>query len=163
MNASSDLDRARAARRFLPGFAVFGFFGAMAVALTWPLAKHWINLVVGKEIKLDFENDEASMYWTSTYSSLALIEMQKVVDWFTRVDLPSQRIPLATMYMRNDSTISPKAAIDGHNEWGAEKKQLIPVEIDGEKEEHVFVGHITAPARIDWCVGEFSKFLKSLS
>jgi len=130
--------------------------------LTWPWAKHWVGLIVGKTIELESENEEAAKYWTSTYSSLALIEMQKVVDWFKKVDLPRQQIPLATMYMRNDSTISPKAAVKGHHEWGAKHKQLIPVEINGDAAEHVFVGHITAPARIDWCVNEFSAFLKSL-
>jgi esterase/lipase len=131
--------------------------------LTWPWSKHWVGMIIGKEIKLESENDDAARYWTSTYSSLALIEMQKVVDWFARVDLSHQQIPLATMYMRNDSTISPKAAVKGHNEWGARHKQLIPVEPDGDAAEHVFVGHITAPARIDWCVSEFNKFLKSIN
>jgi hypothetical protein len=131
--------------------------------LTWPWSKHWIGMIVGKEINLESENDDAAKFWTSTYSSLALIEMQKVVDWLARVDLSRQQIPLATMYMRNDSTISPKAAVKGHNKWGAKHKQLIPVELDGDAAEHVFVGHITAPARIDWCVDEFNKFLKSLN
>ncbi len=130
--------------------------------LTWPWAKHWIRLVIGKEIKLQSENDDAALYWTSTYSSLALIEMQKLVDWVARVDLSRHEIPLATMYMRNDSTISPKAVVNCHNKWGASQKKLIPVELDGDAEEHVFVGHITAPSRIDWCVNEFNKFLESL-
>ena len=130
--------------------------------LTWPWAKYWVQRVIGKEISWEPENEMAGKFWTSTYSTLALIEMQKVVDWLSNVNLSRHQIPLATMYMKNDSTIDPGTAISRHNQWGSEQKQLIQVGIDGDSEEHVFVGNITAPHRVDWCVNEFIQLLKSL-
>ncbi|MCZ6501633.1 MAG: hypothetical protein O6945_03865 [Gammaproteobacteria bacterium] len=143
-----------------PNFKIRSRFGFI---LTWPWAKYWVRSVIGKEISREPENEMAGKYWTSTYSTLSLIEMQKVLDWLSSVDFSRHQIPLATMYMKNDSTIDPKAAISGHNRWGSEQKQLIQVSIDGDSEEHVFVGNITAPHRIDWCVNEFIQFLKSLN
>jgi esterase/lipase len=142
-----------------PNFKIRSRFGFI---LTWPWAKYWVRGIVGKEISWEPENEMAAKYWTSTYSSLSLIEMQKVVDWLSTVDLSRHQIPLATMYMKNDSTIDPAAAISAHEQWGSEQKRLIPVTIDGDTEEHVFVGDITAPHRIDWCVNEFVLFLKTL-
>ena len=45
----------------------------------------------------------------------------------------------------------------------SQQKRLIQVAIDSESEEHVFVGDITAPHRVNWCVDEFTQFLKSLN
>jgi hypothetical protein len=36
---------------------------------------------------------------------------------------------------------------------------LIPVTLDGDQVEHVFVGDITAPHRVGWCVERFILFL----
>ncbi len=143
-----------------PNFKIRSRFGFI---LTWPWSKYWIRGILGKEISWEPENEMAGKYWTSTYSTLSLIEMQKVLDWLSSVDFSRHQIPLATMYMKNDSNIYPKAAISGHNQWGSEQKQLIQVSIDGDSEEHVFVGNISAPHRIDWCVNEFIQFLKTLN
>tara|TARA_B100001964_G_scaffold236503_1_gene298312 strand:+ start:136 stop:1104 length:969 start_codon:yes stop_codon:yes gene_type:complete len=143
-----------------PNFKIRNRFSFL---LTWPWAKYWVRHILGKEISWEPENEMAAKYWTSTYSTLSLIEMQKVVDWLSRVDFSSQQIPLATMYMKNDSTIDAGAAVAGHNRWGSKQKRLIQVAIDSESEEHVFVGDITAPHRVNWCVDEFTQFLKSLN
>ncbi len=152
-------DRIHAFLFLSPNFKIRNPFSFI---LTWPHAPFWVRLLIGKEISWEPQNEEEGKYWTSCYSTLSLIEMQKVVDWVSTVDFTQQRIPLATMYMKNDTTIDPKAAIDSHNQWGSQQKQLIPVTLDGDAEEHVFVGRITAPHRIEWCVAEFTKFLKTL-
>ncbi len=155
----NNADRIHAFLFMSPNFRIRSAFGFL---LTWPWSRYWIHWIIGREISWEPENDLAARYWTSTYSSRAVVEMQKVVDWLRQVDFSRQNIPLATMYMKNDNTIDPDTAIRKHDEWGSEQKKLIPVTIDGEKEEHVFVGKITAPHRIQWCVDEFSKFLSSL-
>ncbi|MFP6806325.1 MAG: hypothetical protein VB957_03960 [Pseudomonadales bacterium] len=142
-----------------PNFKIKSPFGFI---LTWPFARFLVRSLIGKEVSWEPENELAGKYWTSTYSTYSLIEMQKLVDWVSALDLSRHQIPLATMYMKNDTTINAQAAIDGHHRWGSSQKQLIPVTIDGDAEEHVFVGNITAPHRVDWCVAEFTQFLRSL-
>lgn len=130
--------------------------------LTWPWAKYWIRFVIGETRKWEPENEAVAKYWTYEYSTRALMEMQSVVDWFQRQNLSEQTIPLAMMYMKNDPTISPEAAIAGYHAWGSEKKALIPVALDGEARQHVFAGDITAPHRTAWVVDRFDEFLKTL-
>ncbi len=158
-NQEMTRDKIHAFLFMAPNFKIRNPFGFI---LTWPWAKIWVRALIGKEVSWEPENELAGKYWTSTYSTFSLIEMQKVVDWVAAEDFSQHQIPLATMYMKNDNTIDPKAAIDGHNRWGSARKQLIPVTIDGDTEEHVFAGNITAPHRVDWCVNEFILFLRSL-
>jgi len=133
-----------------------------AKLLTWPWAKYWIQLIIGKTHRWEPESEAQGKYWTFEYTTRALMEMQSVVDWFQHQPLSHHQIPLAVMYMRNDPVISPKAAVDSFNAWGAEHKSLMPVEINGDEAQHVFVGNITAPHRTDWVVERFTDFLESL-
>lgn len=134
----------------------------LSFLLTMPWAKHWIRFLIGKTRKWEPENEEVEKYWTYEYSTDALMEMQSVVDWFGHQDLALQQIPLAIMYMKNDPTISPVAAVAGYDAWGSEQKVLLPVEVDGDAPQHVFAGDITAPHRTDWVVDRFDEFLKHL-
>ncbi|MFN3235437.1 MAG: hypothetical protein ACE37D_00095 [Pseudomonadales bacterium] len=40
---------------------------------------------------------------------------------------------------------------------------MIRVEPNGEAEEHVFVGDIVAPDRLDWCLARLNQFLDDLA
>ena len=66
------------------------------------------------------------------------------------------------MYMQNDSTIYPPAAISIFNRWGAQLKRIYKVSVDGEATDHVFVGNITAPHRVAWTVETFTAFLEEV-
>lgn len=130
--------------------------------LTAPWSRYWITLIIGRHRQWQPVNEAQAKYWTWRYSTLALIEMQKVVNWARRRDLSEFDTPLAVMYMKNDPTIDPRAAIAAYNDWGTEHKALIAVTIEGEAAEHVFAGDITGPQRTDWCVAQFAKFLETL-
>ena len=88
--------------------------------------------------------------------------MQKTVDFASRLDYGRFSIPLAMMYMVNDTTIHPDTAIEVFERWGARSKTLIKVEPDGDAAEHVFVGEIAAPHRLDWCRDRLNQFLDDL-
>lgn len=130
--------------------------------LTAPWSSSWLHLILGRHREWKPENDHVAKFWTWRYSTLALIEMQKVVNWFRGQKLDRFTTPLAVMYMQNDPTIDPNAAVIAYHQWGAEQKALIPVTLEGEAAEHVFVGDIAGPHRTDWCVEQFAGFLKSL-
>lgn len=131
--------------------------------LTAPWSKHWVPLIIGRHREWEPISEEQAKYWTYRYPTLALIEMQKVVDWAKGQDLAQFTTPLAVMYMKNDPTIDPDAAVDAFNAWGGEHKALIPVTIEGEAAEHVFAGDITGPQRTNWCVAQFAAFLETLA
>ena len=133
----------------------------MGFLLTWPWAPHWVPLVLGKFHEWEPETEEHGQFWTNRYSTLALIEMQKMVDWARRQNLNTFKIPLAMMYLRNDPTIDPAAAIKALNQWGSDNKKTIPVPLDGDAASHVFTGHLSGPHRTDWTIDEFQQFLET--
>jgi esterase/lipase len=142
-----------------PNFKVKSRFGFL---LTLPMAETWIPWLLGRERHWQPENAMVAKYWSSRYPVQAIIEMQKVVDWFRKQPLDSYHTPLALMYMRNDPTIDPSAAVRAFRLWGTHSKQLIPVTIAGDQAEHVFAGNISATDRTAWCVSQFSEFLRPL-
>ncbi|MBT6586074.1 MAG: hypothetical protein HON77_17385 [Gammaproteobacteria bacterium] len=156
------IDRADQPHTFIflsPNFKVRSPFGFL---LTWPWADRWVHYLIGKEHRWEPENDQVARYWTHRYSSKAIIEMQKVVDWVRKLKPAPGQPPLATFYMKDDPTINHQAAINFHNTWGADHKALHPVDIDIEVPQHVFVGDISAPQRNDWCVKASIDFIHSL-
>jgi len=142
-----------------PNFKLKSPFGFL---LTWPWAEQWVHYLVGKEHSWEPESELVARYWTHRYSSNAIIEMQKVVDWVRKLKPASGQPPLATFYMKGDPTIDHKAAVDFHQRWRSDYKSLHPVDIDIEVPQHVFVGDISAPQRNDWCVEASIKFIQSL-
>lgn len=141
-----------------PNFKVRNPF---AFLLTWPWSPVWLTRLLG-EHSWEPENELAARYWTHRYSSHAVIEMQKVVDWARRTELDASDIPLATLYMEGDPTISHEAAVAFHEAWDAENKALHRVTLDADNPQHVFVGDITAPHRVDWCVERCVEFIKNV-
>ena len=160
--------------------------------LTWPWAHYWLPWLAGRvqglaqdvdrdtgsSAKGDTKDDAKSTpgpnqalvqrYWTSPYSIHDVIEMQKVVDWANRQStwwqgIQSQNMPLATLYMDDDPTIDAASAVAFHQTWGAKTKALHRVEIDLAHPQHVFVGNIMAPHRLDWCVKTCIAFVESLA
>lgn len=133
-----------------------------AFLLTAPWSRHWVHFLIGREREWQPVDEAQAKYWTWRYSTLALIEMQKVVNWARGQNPRKFTTPLAIMYMKHDPTINPKAAIALFDRWGTEHKALIPVTIDGEAAEHVFTGDIAGPQRTDWTVAKFAEFLRTL-
>ena len=142
-----------------PNFRIRNPFGFL---LTWPWAESWVPLLAGREHSWEPENELAGRYWTSRYSTQAVIEMQKVVDWAHRHQLDAGDVPLATLYMEGDPTIDHAAAVAFHENWGSETKTLHQVTVDAENPQHVFAGEITAPHRVDWTVARCLEFLRSV-
>lgn len=131
--------------------------------LTWPWAPKWVPSLLGKQHEWEPENELTRKFWTWRYSTLAIIEMQKMVDWVSKTQLDAANVPLATLYMKGDPTISHKAAVDFHETWQAKVKSLHQVEIDSDNPQHVFAGAITAPHRTDWCVGTCIAFVRRVN
>ena len=64
-----------------PNFKIKNPFGFL---LTWPLSPYWVHLLLGRNHSWEPESPVHAKVWTSSYSTLAVIEMQKVVDWARR-------------------------------------------------------------------------------
>lgn len=142
-----------------PNFRIRNPFGFL---LTWPWAESWVPLVIGREHRWEPENEMAARYWTNRYETQAVIEMQKVVDWASKLKPDAEQAPMATLYMEDDPTINHTAAVAFHSRWPAGDKQLHRVTLDAQNPQHVFAGDITAPHRTDWCVDVCTRFIEGI-
>ena len=104
----------------------------------------------------------AARYWTNRYETQAVIEMQKVVDWTSKLKPQNEQAPMATLYMEDDPTINHAAAVAFHGRWPAAGNQLHRVTLDEQNPQHVFAGDITAPHRTDWCVDVCTRFIEGI-
>ena len=129
--------------------------------LTLPYAYHWISWLIGRQRTWTPENSEVAKYWTSSYNTRALIEMQKVVDW-AGAYVPVFDLPLLTFYVKNDPTINHQSAIDYHKRWPSFRKKLLSVSNEGGAPKHIFVGNISGPENNDWFVNMCVQFLDSV-
>ena len=118
------------------------------------------GLSVAKE-SLVFENSKVAKYWTSSYNTRALIEMQKVVDW-ARTYVPTFDLPLLTFYVTNDPTINHQSAVDYHKRWPSLRKKLLSVPNPSGVPKHIFVGDISGPEKNEWFVNMCLEFLDSI-
>ena len=154
-----------------------------ASILTLPWANYWVPWVLGREQGDSLEEKApeenfpegkspegrspeetlVNKYWTSRYPTQAVIEMQKVLDWVRHHCDKTADIPLATLYMEGDPTVDTESIQAFHQAWGAKTKRLYPVEIDAAVPQHVFVGDITAPQRLNWCLDVCTAFISSLT
>lgn len=130
--------------------------------LTMPFAESIVPRLLGRTHSWTPENDAAARYWTSTYDIQAVIEMQKVVDWFRAQPPRAWTTPMAMMVMDNDPTISAKAAKQVFQQWQTDDKARLPILTEPNAIAHVFAGDIVAPNRTEQTIEAFSGFLQSL-
>ena len=86
----------------------FGINQSFAWLLTLPGSRFFIPLILGATRTWEAESEAVAKYWSTSYSTLAVIEMQKVVDWFEAQSPASWNMPLGIMLGDLDPTISAK-------------------------------------------------------
>ncbi len=130
--------------------------------LTLPLAEYLVPLILGRTRSWTPENELAAKFWTSSYDIQAVIEMQKVVDWFREQPSSAWRTPIAMMVMDQDPTISSKAAKSVFLQWQSPDKQHLAIKDDPDAVSHVFAGSIAGPHRTSSTIKSFNDFLFTL-
>ena len=130
--------------------------------LTMPWARTLVPLLLGKERSWTPENAKTARYWTSRYSIQAVIEMQKVVDWFRSQPSHNWTTPMALMVMDQDPTVSAKAAKAVYQQWQSAYKAHLPITVEPGAIAHVFAGDIAGPQRTEAVIAAFSDFLSKV-
>ena len=130
--------------------------------LTMPFAETIVPRLLGRTRSWTPESDAAARYWTSTYDIQAVIEMQKVVDWFRSQPAQAWTTPMAMMVMANDPTISAKMAKRVFRQWQTRDKAHLPILTEPDAIAHVFAGDIAGPARTEQTIKAFASFLRPL-
>ena len=138
----------------------FGINQSFAWLLTLPGSRFFIPLILGPTRTWEAESDAVAKYWSTSYSTLAVIEMQKVVDWFEAQSPASWNVPLGIMLGDLDPTISAKKALRVLEKWGDPRSKRLPIPEQETMAQHVFVGDIAGPDLTAHCVDQFELFAK---
>ena len=138
----------------------FGINQSFAWLLTLPGSRFFIPLILGATRTWEAESEAVAKYWSTNYSTLAVIEMQKVVDWFEAQSPASWNMPLGIMLGDLDPTISAKKALRVLEKWGGPRSKRLPIPEQETMAQHVFAGDIAGPDLTTHCVDQFELFAK---
>ena len=138
----------------------FGINQSFAWLLTLPGSRFFIPLILGATRTWEAESEAVAKYWSTSYSTLAVIEMQKVVDWFEAQSPASWNMPLGIMLGDLDPTISAKKALRVLEKWGDPRSKRLPIPEQETMAQHVFAGDIAGPDLTTYCVDQFELFAK---
>ena len=138
----------------------FGINQSFAWLLTLPGSRFFIPLILGATRTWEAESEAVAKYWSTSYSTLAVIEMQKVVDWFEAQPPASWNMPLGIMLGDLDPTISAKKALRVLEKWSDPRSKRLPIPEQETMARHVFAGDIAGPDLTTHCVDQFELFAK---
>ena len=138
----------------------FGINQSFAWLLTPPGSRFFIPLILGATRTWEAETEAVAKYWSTSYSTLAVIEMQKVVDWFEAQSPASWNMPLGIMLGDLDPTISAKKALRVLEKWGDPRSKRLTIPEQETMAQHVFAGDIAGPDLTTHCVDQFELFAK---
>jgi alpha-beta hydrolase superfamily lysophospholipase len=126
-----------------PNFAINSH---AANLLTWPFARQWVPLVIGKEQQGNPRNDLHARYWMMTYPTTALMPMAAIVAAVDREAYNDVDIPALFYYSRQDQVVAPEKTAAFARSWGGESKTITAtLTADDDKFSHIIAGDIVSP------------------
>jgi len=140
----------------------FGIRQSYAWLLTLPGSEWFLPLLLGRTRSWTPESEAVAKYWSTSYPLQAVIEMQKVVRWFTRQSPRSWTTPMAIMLGDLDPTISAKKALATLAHWPHPASCRLSLPDETTLAEHVFAGEICGPDRTQHCVNSFEQFIRDV-
>ncbi len=115
---------------------------ANAAWLTRPAGPLLARLMVGETRSWEPHNDAQARFWSTTYPTVAAVEMMRLVDLANR-KLPATISPrLLMFYSLDDEVISPEVAVSVFEETDAPQKAAIEIVDPGDPSHHVLAGDV---------------------
>ncbi|MHA6344516.1 alpha/beta hydrolase [Roseivivax sp. CAU 1761] len=114
--------------------------------LNWPLARHWVPLLAGRERGFAPVNAAQARYWTTRYPVVATIPMAEAVAAARRLDPGRMAVPTLFLAAPGDTVVDPEAARAMAARWGG-PAEFVEVEVPpgNAPARHVIAGDIVAP------------------
>lgn len=113
-----------------------------AAWLTRPAGPLLARLLVGETRSWEPYNDDQARFWSTSYPLDAAVEMMRLVDYANR-QLPASISPrLLMFYSKDDTVISPQAALQVFESTVAPRKALIEIVNPGDPSHHVLAGNV---------------------
>ena len=128
----------------------FGINNPFAGLLTWPLAQHWVPLILGDTRQSTPRNALNARYWTTTYPTTALLPMAALVKAVVNADFGTAQIPALFYFSSDDQVVDPANTIDIASRWGGTATSItVTMGADDDEFSHVIAGDIVSPGQTE--------------
>ena len=143
-----------------PNFAINS---CAANLLTWPFARQWVPLVIGKEQQGNPRNDLHARYWMMTYPTTALMPMAAIVAAVDRESYDDVEVPALFYYSRQDQVVAPEKTAAFARSWGGESNSIIAsLTADDDRFSHIIAGDIVSPNQTESAVKHMLAWITGL-
>ena len=143
-----------------PNFAINS---RAANLLTWPFARQWVPLVIGKEQQGNPRNDLHARYWIMTYPTTALMPMAAIVAAVDRESYDDVEVPALFYYSRQDQVVAPEKTAAFARSWGGESNSIIAsLTADDDRFSHIIAGDIVSPNQTESAVEQMIAWITGL-
>lgn len=130
--------------------------------LTTPFSEKIIQFIVGNQFSWTPEDPLRQKYWTTSYPSVAIPRMMKLVKYVRESNLEKISSPLLLIYSKSDNVVNPVLTEKAFHRIGSKVKKTILVENRSEKEKHILAGRIANDKKTVQMAKNIADFIKSL-
>lgn len=139
----------------------FGINDPAAPLLTWPAARYWLPLVVGKEISFEPINEQQEKFWTTSYPTRGLTTLAALIKAVINLDFSKARVPALFWFSDEDQVVRPDISHDIAKKWGGSAKvHTVTMGEGDDKGSHVIAGAIKSPGQTDAAVAGMLDWLR---
>lgn len=133
-----------------------------AEIILWPWGKQLLHLIAGENRSWRPSNKQQAKYWTTSYKSIAILEMMTLVQLVREQDLSLLKIPTQFIYSPKDQVISVELVKQKFKQLGSKQKQILAVNDNLGPSSHILAGKILAPKAVSERLKQIYTFLKPL-
>jgi alpha-beta hydrolase superfamily lysophospholipase len=140
----------------------FGPRHPAAPLLAGPWGARLVKLMVGPQRTWKPTNEAQGLYWTTSYPSQVLVEMQALVQLARGVDLKRLNTPLLMIHSEQDLVLDPAPMVSRFEEAASEPKRRVVFAEDTDPMHHVLAGDVLSPGSTDAILKEVLNFVRPL-
>ena len=128
----------------------FEMASPLAPVLSWPLARHWMPLLAGRERSFEPHNEKHGQHWTTRYPSEAVFPLAAIVKHARLADHAQINHPALFVISDADQVVKASTTRDIAANWGGPAKVEALVMGEGDDPfSHVIAGDIMSPGQTE--------------
>lgn len=126
----------------------FGLNSPFAGVPTWPFARRWLPLILGRQRCLDPLNELHARFWTLCYPTEAILPMAALTADAAAADYRGVTLPALFLFSRRDRVVAPEATEVVAARWGgAATVEAVTLAPGDDPWSHIIAGDILSPSR----------------
>ncbi len=153
-------DRIKGLAFFSPNFAINN---PASFLLTWPFARHWVPLIVGRERSFDPVSPAQDHFWTARYPMASVLPVAAAVKALKASDTSGLSVPALFRFSDADQIVRASAIREFADQYkGPVTLQVVEPGPGIDANAHVLAGDIVSPAMTDTTVKDLMNWIKGL-